>query len=185
MCAIHVSCVCMHAVQDEAAAAVAELDVMAAQAAVEVASTSLSRPAPVTGSGSEATEGPPYTDTDAAATAASVQQEGSLVEHQLRCISRVLFDQHRFKFEPFEWVYDGMDPMMLPRVVERKKGLPLMLAIIYCMVARRVMMNSSSSMQGTEGGQGGVSLEMVCATNAEKPGIQPGQYMGWVLICGA
>ena len=34
---------------------------------------------------------------------------------------QVLFHQHKFRQIPFEWVYDGLAPVLLPRVLESRK----------------------------------------------------------------
>ena len=44
----------------------------------------------------------------------------------------------RYRFEPFEWVYDGLKPLLLPDVLQTQKGMSLSLAALYCCVARRI-----------------------------------------------
>lgn len=37
-----------------------------------------------------------------------------------------------YKYEPFEWLYEGLDPIMVSRVLEKKKGTPAALALALC-----------------------------------------------------
>jgi hypothetical protein len=36
----------------------------------------------------------------------------------------------RYKYEPFEWLYEGLNPIMASKVLDRKKGTPAALALI-------------------------------------------------------
>lgn len=51
---------------------------------------------------------------------------------------QVLFRQLKFRNYPFEWVYDGLDPALLHKVVDRRKGMPLTLGALYLMVGARL-----------------------------------------------
>ncbi|KAG2484317.1 hypothetical protein HYH03_016859 [Edaphochlamys debaryana] len=65
--------------------------------------------------------------------------EGSeLLRAQLEAISQELFQVHKFKYAPVEWVYDGVAPALLPYVLRRRRGVPLSLAVLYAGVARRL-----------------------------------------------
>lgn len=49
---------------------------------------------------------------------------------------QVLFEKHKFRQTPFEWVYDGLSPVLLHDVLESRKGLSIVLAMIYVIVAK-------------------------------------------------
>lgn len=51
---------------------------------------------------------------------------------------QVLFRQLKFRNYPFEWVYDGLDPALLHKVVYRRKGMPLTLGALYLLVGARL-----------------------------------------------
>lgn len=53
---------------------------------------------------------------------------------------QVLFKQARLRNAPFEWVYDGLAPALLPKVVQQRKGMPLALALAAAAVGRRLGM---------------------------------------------
>lgn len=57
---------------------------------------------------------------------------------RLQQMSEVLFQQQGFKYEPVEWVYEGVGPALLPHVLHTRCGVPLALAGVYGAVARRV-----------------------------------------------
>jgi hypothetical protein len=42
------------------------------------------------------------------------------------------------KCTPFEWVYDGMKPLLLPEVLKRRKGAPAAVAVAAAAVGRRL-----------------------------------------------
>jgi Transglutaminase-like superfamily len=48
---------------------------------------------------------------------------------------QVLFQKHKFRQAPFEWVYDGLSPVLLPDVLQTHKGLCIVLSMLYIMVA--------------------------------------------------
>lgn len=50
---------------------------------------------------------------------------------------QVLYARHRYCYRPFEWVYDGLKPLLLPDVLERRRGTPLTLAVLAAGVGRR------------------------------------------------
>lgn len=54
---------------------------------------------------------------------------------RLHSISKVLFEKHKFRQKPFEWVYDGLSPVLLHDVLESRSGLSILLATIYVSVA--------------------------------------------------
>lgn len=56
--------------------------------------------------------------------------------------AQVLFEQAKLRNAPFEWVYDGLAPALLPRVLQRSKGMPLALALVAAGVARRLGMQA-------------------------------------------
>lgn len=49
--------------------------------------------------------------------------------------TQVLFEKHKFRQKPFEWVYDGLSPVMLQDVLESHSGLSVILATIYVCLA--------------------------------------------------
>ena len=51
---------------------------------------------------------------------------------------QVLFRQLKFRNYPFEWVYDGLDPALLHKVVYRCKGMPLSLGSLCVLVGARL-----------------------------------------------
>ena len=53
-------------------------------------------------------------------------------------VLQVLFRDKRLKQEPYEWVYDGLQPLMVSDVLRTGKGMALSLALIYAFVARRL-----------------------------------------------
>jgi hypothetical protein len=57
---------------------------------------------------------------------------------QARALADSLYRRQRFKFEPFEWVYEGLDPLLLPPRLQRRKLAPLTLALVAAGVGRRL-----------------------------------------------
>ena len=47
----------------------------------------------------------------------------------------------QFREAPFEWVYDGLRPLLIHDVLQSTKGMGASLAIIYCCVGRRLGMD--------------------------------------------
>ena len=63
------------------------------------------------------------------------------VDVQLRQVAALwdtLHRQQRFKHEPFEWVYEGLQPLLLPPLLRRRKLAPLTLSVVLAAVARRL-----------------------------------------------
>ena len=50
----------------------------------------------------------------------------------------MLTGQHKFRYKPFEWLYEGLEPLLLQPVLERKQGIPLTLAVLYSSLALRL-----------------------------------------------
>jgi Transglutaminase-like superfamily len=44
----------------------------------------------------------------------------------------------KLKYEPFEWVYEGLSPLLLDKVLRKRKGTPAALAIAATAIGRRV-----------------------------------------------
>lgn len=44
----------------------------------------------------------------------------------------------RFREEPYEWVYEGLKPLLLSDVARSRRGMSLSLAVLCCAVARRL-----------------------------------------------
>ena len=55
----------------------------------------------------------------------------------------------RMQHKPVEWVYDGLRPLLLPDVLRRRKGIPLMLAVTFAAVARRLGVPATLIMAST------------------------------------
>lgn len=51
---------------------------------------------------------------------------------------QVLYGRYRYRYRPFEWVYEGLKPLLLPDVLRRRRGAPLSLAVLVAAVGRRV-----------------------------------------------
>ena len=43
--------------------------------------------------------------------------------------------KHKFRQAPFEWVYDGLSPVLLPDVLQSHKGLCIVLSMLYIIIA--------------------------------------------------
>lgn len=48
---------------------------------------------------------------------------------------QALFVKRKFRQAPFEWVYDGLSPVLLPDVLHSHKGLCIVLSMLYIIVA--------------------------------------------------
>ena len=57
--------------------------------------------------------------------------------HRLQSLSQVIYTDNKFKYEPFEWVYEGMKPLLLEDVLRMRKGTPAALAMAVAAVGRR------------------------------------------------
>ena len=51
---------------------------------------------------------------------------------------QVICGQADYKEKPYEWVYDGLKPLLLDGVLEMNKGVHISLAALYCAVGRRL-----------------------------------------------
>lgn len=71
----------------------------------------------------------------------------------------MLCQQKKLRCDPFEWVYEGLDPLLLPAVISKRKGIPLSLAIAAGAVARRLEMY----------------VQLICADDSQIPGTSSGQ----------
>lgn len=60
---------------------------------------------------------------------------------ELVWLKQVLFEKHKFRQKPFEWVYDGLSPVLLQDVLESRSGLSILLATIYVSVAAHLNIN--------------------------------------------
>jgi hypothetical protein len=74
-------------------------------------------------------------------------------------VPQVLFKQAKLRNAPFEWVYDGLAPALLPQVLARSKGMPLALALVVAAVARRL----------------GVRMRLLCAPEAIQSSTASGE----------
>jgi hypothetical protein len=85
-------------------------------------------------------------------------------------LPQVLFKQARLRNTPFEWVYDGLAPALLPQVLERSKGMPLSLALVAAAVARRL----------------GVRMQLLCAPEGLAASTAQGRQATvwhWSILC--
>jgi len=73
---------------------------------------------------------------------------------------QVLFQQAKLRNAPFEWVYDGLAPALLPQVLQRSKGMPLSLALVAAAVGRRL----------------GMQLQLLCAPEGTGPTTASGKF---------
>lgn len=67
-------------------------------------------------------------------TAALESMKGS----ERSCLLQTLFHKKRFRQDPFEWVYEGLDPLNLVAVLQTSKGISLSLAVLYISIARQL-----------------------------------------------
>lgn len=58
-----------------------------------------------------------------------------VVRHGVVLCLQLLFKKHKFRQTPFEWVYDGLSPVLIHDVLKSRKGLCIVLATIYVVVA--------------------------------------------------
>ena len=84
-------------------------------------------------------------------------------QRQLEALSEVLYGgRYKLKYEPFEWVYDGLSPILLPDVLARRRGAPLALAAVAAAVGRRAglpLVPLPAEAGGSEAGAAGTGLE--------------------------
>eukprot|EP00878_Enallax_costatus_P015726 GHUV01016477.1.p1 GENE.GHUV01016477.1~~GHUV01016477.1.p1 ORF type:complete len:254 (+),score=94.63 GHUV01016477.1:907-1668(+) len=80
---------------------------------------------------------------------------------QFNALYQVLCQQNKLRCDPFEWVYEGLDPLLLPAVISKGKGIPLSLAIAAGAVARRL----------------GMDVQLVCADDSQIPGTASGPLL--------
>ncbi|KAI3424261.1 hypothetical protein D9Q98_009615 [Chlorella vulgaris] len=89
-------------------------------------------------------------------TAAVAADEGAgdrdLRLQQLAALQNELYSHQRFKYEPFEWVYEGLQPLLLPQQLQRRKLAPLTLAVVAAGVGRRLGLSLLPA--PAEGGEG-------------------------------
>ena len=71
-----------------------------------------------------------------AADVAALGHRGSSLEGRAWAIARVLFERHGFEGDRSS--YDNMDNADLIRVIDRKKGIPVSLGILYIHIARSI-----------------------------------------------
>ena len=71
-----------------------------------------------------------------AADVAALGHRGSTLEGRAWAIARVLFERHGFEGDRSS--YDDMDNADLMRVIDRKKGIPVSLGILYIHIARSI-----------------------------------------------
>lgn len=62
---------------------------------------------------------------------------------ELRAVGESLSVGMHFRQEPFEWVYDGLKPLLLPDVVRNRKGMSVSLATLTICVLRRLGLSAA------------------------------------------
>ncbi|PSC74455.1 hypothetical protein C2E20_2328 [Micractinium conductrix] len=123
---------------------------------------------------------------------------------QAEALAGVLYRQHRFRFEPFEWVYEGLEPLLLPPsgALHRRKLAPLTLAAAAAGAGRRLGLPllpvpaepgeviAAAVAEGPAGGAaaGGLPLDQlrpeVAQRYAGRAGAAPPTAGPWVLLLG-
>lgn len=68
----------------------------------------------------------------------TIKERETLEEQALEAFLEVFKVEHRFKYEPFEWVYDGFKPILFSDVLKRKKGCPAALALLMTAVGEKL-----------------------------------------------
>ena len=58
--------------------------------------------------------------------------------HKQCVLLQTLFHKKRFRQDPFEWVYEGLDPLNILAVLQTSKGISLTLAVLYVTIARQL-----------------------------------------------
>eukprot|EP00775_Hariotina_reticulata_P004608 gene4608-4862_t len=108
------------------------------------------------------------------AAPAAFHQQGALTGtagnsvrmQQWQALRQVLFQEHKLRCDPFEWVYDGLAPLLLPDVLQTRKGIPLSLSLITAAVARRL----------------DLPLQLLCAEHTQMPGTALGKCGSAALV---
>lgn len=91
---------------------------------------------------------------------------------------QVLFKQAKLRNAPFEWVYDGLAPALLPQVLARSKGMPLALALVAAAVARRLgvrmrLLCAPEAIQASTASGGDTDRGLFCAVHRLGRGVAP------------
>jgi hypothetical protein len=108
-----------------------------------------------------------------------------LTEEYKWCLTaalQVLFKQAKLRNAPFEWVYDGLAPALLPQVLARSKGMPLALALVVAAVARRLgvrmrLLCAPEAIQSSTASGGHTDRSPFCAVH--QPGVETHQCDNW------
>lgn len=118
------------------------------------------------GSGATSSSSSGQSGHGAAAAAAAAAR----APQQLEAIAGALFGPgpFRLRHEPYEWVYDGLSPALLPRALARRKGTALSLALAAAGVARRL---------------GVAGARLVCAHDGGAPGVEDGARARALALC--
>lgn len=66
------------------------------------------------------------------------KDSGSTKESQLQSFVERIYKDMKFKYEPFEWLYEGLDPILVSHLLQRKKGTPASLALCLSALGGRV-----------------------------------------------
>ena len=129
---------------------------------------------------------------------------GELQRRRAAALAALLHRQHRFRHEPFEWVYEGLAPLLLPPRLRRRKLAPLAAAAVAAGVGRRLGLPllpvpaesgeglAAAVTEGPAGGAaaaGGLPLERlrpdVAQRYAGRAGGAPPAAGPWVLLVPA
>lgn len=78
--------------------------------------------------------------SSSSSSASSLAQPEDLQQQRAAALAGVLYRQQRFRFEPFEWVYEGLQPLLLPPGgrLRRRKLAPITLAAAAAGMGRRL-----------------------------------------------
>lgn len=51
---------------------------------------------------------------------------------------QIVHGELKYRQEPYEWVYDGLHPLLLDSVLKSREGIHISLAALYCALGRRL-----------------------------------------------
>lgn len=95
--------------------------------------------------------------------------DGDIAVQQLAELSKVICEEGDIKQQPYEWVYDGLKPLLLDNVLETHKGIHISLAALYCAVGRRLscyVIPEIATRAASVGAPAGLSLAVAPAPDA-------------------
>ena len=112
---------------------------------------------------------------------------------QFLAVRNVVYDRYKFQYKPFEWVYEGLDPLILERVLRKRRGTPATIAVLITEIGRRLgipllplpaapIQAGAATENETMGSPvlDGLSSELMVRINSRTQAIAPGPG-GWVV----